>query len=255
MKPVYPRHVKHLLAEKSTLIFNKSRVGLGFIERFVHRSPELVTTKQGHKKLPLELWDLIFKFATSDFRGDECYLVLPKRLHVFNQDEVVIVCERVQPFDPVGDLWSFCHILDMACIRQTSKHDKGGKRTLTDRQARTGATIMVNIQRPRKPPSIQILFSRITIPDVIARVQGGECDVCSGYRYICSSCEKGVPGTHWVCNTYEECGAIHPCPRCIGYYTLFNDDSVYSGYKNSEAMGDKGYVNWTMGRMRRLGYS
>lgn len=70
------------------------------------------------------------------------------------------------------------------------------------------------------------VFSYLTVPDVIARVEGGRCCLCEGKRFI-SPCQTG--GTAREFGITMMCGRL-VCPLCIGVDVAY----MHEGYAEGE---------------------
>ena len=57
------------------------------------------------------------------------------------------------------------------------------------------------------------LFTAVTVPDIVARLDDGECWVCDGSGNICPGCTGGVAQKF---DAFMGCGADLACPLCMG---------------------------------------
>jgi len=53
----------------------------------------------------------------------------------------------------------------------------------------------------------------VTVPDVIANIDDGDCCVCNGTRHICPGCTGGVADKFEV---FMGCSVSLACPLCVG---------------------------------------
>lgn len=94
------------------------------------------------------------------------------------------------------------------------------------------------------------IFADLTVPDVIARVEGGQCSFCDGDRFISPCCMEGRASDFGL---ELMCGAI-VCPLCVGMdiasdHEEFLDEWDYHGPKAEKMMNM--YISK---RFRELGY-
>ncbi|KAL9579221.1 MAG: hypothetical protein Q9212_005232 [Teloschistes hypoglaucus] len=97
------------------------------------------------------------------------------------------------------------------------------------------------------------LFSRVSVPDVIAFLLGGECWLCEKERGICPGC------TGWFAQKFDafmDCGVSLACPLCMGLEFMAIDEEYQEKYyrteppSEEEAARDKRFRN----RLIELGY-
>ncbi|KAL6309185.1 hypothetical protein BKA93DRAFT_424443 [Sparassis latifolia] len=77
------------------------------------------------------------------------------------------------------------------------------------------------------PPNLTpCLFTDITIPDYISRIQRGKCWVCGGGRTICPGCTE-VPDKF---DAFMGCGVALACPLCMGLDFCWEDKTFWQTY-------------------------
>ena len=100
------------------------------------------------------------------------------------------------------------------------------------------------------PPS---LYAQVTVPDLIARLWDGSCEVCSGERYICPGCTGGIAQRY---DAFMSCGVDLACPLCMGIEFMLKDKEYLQKYVHHEAPSEEkeardGRID---DRLRELGY-
>lgn len=73
----------------------------------------------------------------------------------------------------------------------------------------------------------ECLFIDTTVPDVIARLEGGRCWVCEGERDICPGCTRGVANEF---DAFMGCGVDLACPLCMGLDFMQEDKAFLQKY-------------------------
>lgn len=71
------------------------------------------------------------------------------------------------------------------------------------------------------------LFTAITVPDVISRVENGDCWVCDGERHICPGCTGGRADKF---DAFMGCGVLLACPLCMGIEFMQEDKEFCEKY-------------------------
>ncbi|KAL9628107.1 MAG: hypothetical protein Q9204_006107 [Flavoplaca sp. TL-2023a] len=71
------------------------------------------------------------------------------------------------------------------------------------------------------------LFTAITVPDIIARLEDGRCWVCRGRRWICPGCTGGVAQKF---DAHMGCGVNLACPLCMGLDFMQEDKLFLQKY-------------------------
>lgn len=112
-----------------------------------------------------------------------------------------------------------------------------------------------------RPDESSFLYYEIDVPDVISRIEGGECELCDGSRFVCPcyACynqagngDKGEMEANFSLLCYP-CVEI-ACPVCMGIYFSQNhlfdlvekDPRERASYWEEQIFGS---------RLRELGYS
>lgn len=254
------------------LLLNKTRLGLSLIDRIVHSHPSFVTTRKNNTALPLELWDMIIKFALEKPHRDEYALVRPRasspeedrqRRNVSAQ---TLVCDEYEFEVACGEIsedWltSYCILL----YDPESDHDNVTYDEVPLPEP-TGNVFTVDLGTLNMQGrfSVEVLFLQVEVPDVIARLEKGRCSFCWKNRTLCPSYREGS----WASELFGVtigCGFTVPCPFCIGMeYTSDGldlcreerrlEDRGEDGEEIIEELWDEFYKELDE-RMKELGYT
>lgn len=207
--------VGDMLEHRPLLLLNETRHGLSLIDYLVHRHPSLVTSKQGGKALPLELWDMIIAAALEEPRKDKYALVRPRAALV----DGALICdaynlkripayERNEHYDEL--LEDYDGFLDSL---EAENPDECEDDEVTIRK---GATFAVDLKaiRNQERSCVEILFVYVGLPDIISLLEYGRCGFCGGDRSVVAG-----EGDRWEMDRY--CIRLSlvvsaPCPDCVG---------------------------------------
>ncbi|KAI4249447.1 MAG: hypothetical protein L6R42_008985 [Xanthoria sp. 1 TBL-2021] len=99
----------------------------------------------------------------------------------------------------------------------------------------------------------ECLFIDTTVPDVIARLEGGRCWVCEGERDICPGCTRGVANEF---DAFMGCGVDLACPLCMGLDFMQEDKAFLQKYYRDEppAKEEEARKARVSARLAELGY-
>jgi len=98
-----------------------------------------------------------------------------------------------------------------------------------------------------------VLYGKVTSPDMIARMEGGDCWFCGNTRDICPGCTGGV-AEEFYC--FMGCGVDLACPNCMGVEFALRDKEYLEKYYDKEPPESKllaRRARWDA-RLKELGY-
>ncbi|KAL8979663.1 MAG: hypothetical protein Q9177_006081 [Variospora cf. flavescens] len=100
------------------------------------------------------------------------------------------------------------------------------------------------------------LFTAITVPDVISRLQDGRCWLCHGKRGFCPGCTMGRAQKFDARLVTLWCGVPLTCPLCMGLDFMFQDKPFLEKYCRDEPPPDEKAARDARlrARWRELGY-
>ncbi|KAF4456777.1 hypothetical protein FALBO_15341 [Fusarium albosuccineum] len=177
-EPVVAESIPTLLQGKPVLLLDKTCLGPNFVDCLVNQSPTLVTSKLGHQTLPLELWRMILDFATSEPTKHQYSLVRPHYLEHDACGETTLVCTEVIQQAAFGDIRSATDIgayLQFLVRPHLDTWNGVPNPFASPQQSEEGRP--VKISAASLESRVKLLFTRLTILDIIARVEGGRCNV------------------------------------------------------------------------------
>ncbi|KAM0426537.1 hypothetical protein ACHAPT_008229 [Fusarium lateritium] len=176
---------------RPVLMLDWVSMGIAYVDFLVRRSPQRITSKQGHKHLPLELWFMILTFAQpapqEHFRGADrrgnCDLVIPHSLGVNANGEQTLFCllpsrSRFGQLESWHPAMLYGHYLERPHLVQIS----GVRNPFGDPATRQN--VLVEIPVKCLMSKIKILFDELTVQDVIWCAESGNCQLCKGSRRL-----------------------------------------------------------------------
>ncbi|KAJ3460716.1 hypothetical protein MRS44_011583 [Fusarium solani] len=209
MKPADPTKLNQLLQRKSILMLDAIGLTVNFIDTIVRQSPGLITTKKGKKTLPLELWLEILEW-TREWSWH--LLVQPQGLEDGSTN--TLICAKIPEWNPCGrlqdnsDLEVYEYYLNQPGDGPNDDRPFTLPQTL-DKDSTWKIPVTALGQED------MILCGDLRVPDVIARVENGECGICLGYArkdlWLTDDRNEGKEGyltdeeyDAWVQNRFRE---------------------------------------------------
>lgn len=98
------------------------------------------------------------------------------------------------------------------------------------------------------------LFCDVTSPDIVARLEGGECWFCGGSREICAGCTHGRAQEF---DLFMSCGTDMACPNCMGVDVAHRDKEFQHAcidYENVTIDEIRARTRELNARLAELGY-
>ena len=99
------------------------------------------------------------------------------------------------------------------------------------------------------------LYSNVMVPDVISRVCGGTCSMCSSRRALCPGCTGGRSDSFGV---FSSCGVELACPVCLGIYLSLDHKWYLESYffgNGPSHLGERAMEQKIIDRLTELGYA
>ncbi|KAK7427757.1 hypothetical protein QQZ08_005695 [Neonectria magnoliae] len=251
MRPVSLCSLDHRVEKKSILMLNITRLYLNYVESVV---PANISSKQGNKRLPLEIWHIIFEMAALNDKSHSYTLVQPQSLKQSKAGFTTLLCAEIPEWNTCGNLedphlvWYYEHYL----TNPYSCPEGGG-----DRPFRLPDNESAVFRIPTAALDKKILFEKLAIPDVIAWTEQGVCDFCGGGRTFCAGCRDGKQiAEEWTSASHlGDCAIRMLCPLCMG--ADFAEDSISMQQellKDRPEMSEDEYDAWENRRFAELGY-
>ncbi|KAK7409162.1 hypothetical protein QQX98_008655 [Neonectria punicea] len=251
MRPLNRCSLDHRVEKKSILMLDLTRLYLNYVENVV---PANISSKQGNKRLPLEIWHIILEMAAQHDKSHIYTLVQPQSLEQSNGGPTTLLCAEIPEWNRCGDLedptvvWYYGYYL----TNPYGSPEGGG-----DRPFRLPDDESAVFRIPTAALDKKILFEKVTVPDVIAWAEQGVCDFCGGGRRFCCGCGGGRQiAEEWTLAEHVgDCAIRMLCPLCMGvafaeYSILMQQDLE----RDCEDMTEEEYDAWEVSRFAELGY-
>ncbi|KAF5592107.1 hypothetical protein FPCIR_5798 [Fusarium pseudocircinatum] len=242
MLPVESKDLELLVKHNSILILDIDCWGASYLRNVLAYGSANITTKQGNKTLPSELWLDILDWV--EYYVDE---------NTYKQASLRCIDVPSYKLDP-----------EMDDVDQ----DEEPFFTIT----KTVQGNAYSIPLSHLGFKGDFLFDNIEVPDMIARCENGDCSLCGGDRYLDSTRPTRREEALMFCNETEfhrQCychGVV--CPLCIGgeyadaYLEILKsrcrngdrDDDEEEEETEDEKSEKKRTRNWIRERYRELGY-
>ncbi|KAM6509753.1 hypothetical protein FALCPG4_017401 [Fusarium falciforme] len=104
MRPVTPSRLDSIVERKEVCLLNLTRFTIQFVTSLVNHSPGSIATKQGNKRLPLELWWDIIAWAETDPRHHTYCLAQAQFLEEYGAQRTLVCAEILE--------WDLCGLLE-----------------------------------------------------------------------------------------------------------------------------------------------
>ena len=219
--------------DKPLMLLNKSLLRIRYIGYAI--ATETISSKSG-LALPSEVWLKILGFVRSGTKPDFCYVraISTKESSLGK----VLSCEMTDLLDEPK-----CSSLDNSTeVRAFEQFLSSPDSSTSDSfptlkvngtsDATTTFSIILNCSVENSEVFPACLFSEVTVPDVIAHLEGGRCSVCFRHRGICPGCTGGVAQRF---DAFMGCGVELACPLCMGLDFMLDDKAFLREYYWEEA--------------------
>ena len=189
------------------LLLNRSLLASRHLSRVLTRGDAAV----GRGTLPAELWDRILALV----REEDDFVLVEPTLQSETDEVKVVSCREVEFDGDIGGLEDAEMVaqcenrLDPTNVNSKQERDESRKDELPE-LVTLEATYEVELRADDDGPPC--LFTSVTVPDVIARLEDGYCGACGGSRFICPGCGQ-LPDRFMV---FMGCGVELACPLCVG---------------------------------------
>lgn len=245
MRPLDPTEIEQdLLKRCSILLLNTTELAIRFVI-------QLVVANQFPVLLPAELWlDILDHYHKSSPPTYEA--VRPTALTVSSTGRV-LYCRTIKPSEHIYlSQLSFDsrHPEDLTSSNRSGTQDADAVYAIDFPRTATTTSVSSTSAALRVP---DCLFVGVTVPDVIARLDGGRCWFCNGWRDICAGC-AGVRALHF--NACMGRGADLACPRCMGLEFMRVDRAFLQKYYCDQATAEEEEARTARlsARLAELGY-
>ncbi|KAF5543906.1 hypothetical protein FMEXI_6840 [Fusarium mexicanum] len=280
MKPVETEDLESLVKLNSILIFDIDRWGASYLRNILSHGPSHITTKQGNKTLPTELWLEILDLTEITVNENTYKLVYGiESTHKSTNGsriEPTLICNVLDERKGCTelrdgyDVWLF-----EKCLRDPSFTDIRGRQDkepfpflrITKSARENAFSISVSHLRFQE----DFLFHNIKVPDIIARLEDGDCHLCGGDRSLdlCRSDNRenaslfyaGVLSHRW-CHHSTICGLCIGADYASDHLDIMfgkcegahSDDEEEEEDTEEEKMEKKSFRKRLKRRFQELGY-
>ena len=226
MKPIKFDQVTESFLENRLLIFKRGSPAWRFLGRLLSRENTTVASKGG-TTLPPELWNIIHEQTY-----EENFVLVKATIESDTDKKKVLACQEVELSSRLGHLEN-SRMID-ACEQLLNSandidHDQlreemmegveviGGDSDEYDwifgvpKIKKRQKTHRIVLRAGKKQNRRRCLYAELTVPDVIARIEGGKCGLCGGKRSLCVGCN----GAAFDLFMDARCGPVVVCPICV----------------------------------------
>ena len=205
------------------LLFDCNIISTRYMDRLLSHCTTAVTSKGGIA-LPPELWSIILRLC----RDDPSFVLVMSQSTSQTNDKTILSCQEVQLEERLGrlddneivgiyELFFVSYIYFDRYRDAADDYELYGEWPLPDieeRQAKYRIVIEAGVSTE------PYLFGYLEVPDIIACLEGGKCDLCGGERLLRPN-QKSPGFPHW-----KKSKINRACPLCIGP-RKWNEHGIY----------------------------
>ncbi|KAF5001514.1 hypothetical protein FGRMN_985 [Fusarium graminum] len=285
MKPVNKRHVKQLLRLGSILILDETLWSASYLNDLICRNPANVSTKLGNKTLPTELWFEILSWVKVRSRSHEytpIYAVGTGSVQdSAGREQLALICNEVKEWRACGQLMSGTvidvyekylnepsYIPTEREVEEVPYYYDWSTRSLSPNMIKDNAecpfvvTNNAEDNAMRIPIShlkfeIKFLFRSIEVQDMISFLEGGDCHLCDGSRWVDYYHRSNKEELETYCGTvacHTRCQHDVFCPLCMGRHNADQSIELSCDRHGEPELTDEEFDEWADERLRELGY-
>lgn len=209
MRPLDSDTARHLIPSNDPiLLLNTSMIATFYMSQHIARGTTNITSKNGIS-LPTELWLQIFELVSATTADAFCFV----QATIISRPSAatVLLCNRVE----VDFGYDFGYIYDADMVVRVEEYMESPTRASHDDLSLitiSGPKSTFQVRIDNHPGQFACLYWGVSVPDVISRLEDGECSACQGRRSICPGC-GGTGGSFGV---FMGCGVDLACPLCMG---------------------------------------
>lgn len=230
MKPMKTQDLDSLVKLKSILVFSVDCWSASYLRNVLTHGSTHITTKQGNKTLPTELWIDILDLAELYVYKNTYKLVygIDISLKSTNGDrtEPTLICNALEEWKECGELTNgdLVNVYEKCLTDPAYEIDPEKNRVEEDMEPffRITETARENAYSiPVSHPCFQgyFLFHNIEVPDIIARLENGNCSLCLGDQSLDIYLYNTRENASLFCGavlSQDNCGHDAICPLCLG---------------------------------------
>ncbi|RSL76627.1 hypothetical protein CEP51_009798 [Fusarium floridanum] len=220
MRPVTPSKLDDIVGRKEICILSATWFTIQFVSSLVNHSPGNIATKQGNKRLPLELWREIIAWAEMDLKSGNYCLVQVQSL-VEHGAKRVLSCAKITEWNRCGLLKTEDAADEYRKYLRCPGEGDDPKRPFVLPDTKN-LDSLIKIEESLLGPENEILFTELEVYDVLSWIEDGDCSFCECARWMDMYGEDGgyrfsgytlpYPTDRWERYLDPTMG----CPLCIG---------------------------------------
>ncbi|OTB09770.1 hypothetical protein K445DRAFT_323663 [Daldinia sp. EC12] len=261
MRPVKITHFSQgRLTKDSLLLLKTGIIGIRYVAQLLARNGvDNGIQSKGGIKLPNEIWAMIMDFARKGAK--DRFRLVKADCVASSPDTMLLRCYRHE-FDCPDDLLLAGNLGYSSVVREFERY-------LACANPSTAKELTIKIPELRKlsgpentfdvvlsttvKTKYPCLYGFVDVPDFIARMEGGDCWVCEGEKFICPGCTGGKSDDF---DAFMGCGVDLACPLCMGlefamYHKMYLETYYSDGPPEDEAQEQ---LKELEERLEELGY-
>ncbi|SCV45759.1 uncharacterized protein FFB14_08843 [Fusarium fujikuroi] len=230
MKPVESKDLESLMQLNSILIFSIDCWGASYLRNILSHGPKHITTKQGNKTLPTELWLEILgltEICISEITYKLVYgIEITHKSTNGSRIEPILICNVLEERKECGKLRGGDHVEAYKKCPKDPSYEINPEKDRVEEDMEPFFRITKTVQEnaywiPVSHLRLQgdFLFQNIEVPDIIARLEDGYCRLCMGDRSLDIYMSDTREEASFFCGavvSHENCGHDAICPLCLG---------------------------------------
>ncbi|KAF5251274.1 hypothetical protein FANTH_3566 [Fusarium anthophilum] len=230
MFPVQSQDLEGLVKLNSILILDVDWWGASYLRNIVAHGSAHITTKQGNKILPPELWLDIIDRVESYVDGNTYKPVYGVKLTPGSMDasgtESALVCNVLEEWTKCGDLTGGNRVNAYEKCLHDPFYKLDPEKDETDENEKYYFIITKTVEKNSYSIPVShlrlkgdFLFRNIEVPDIIARLEDGDCHLCWGQRSLDINRADNCEDASFFCGgvlCHRWCYHETICGLCIG---------------------------------------
>ncbi|KAI1440899.1 hypothetical protein F5Y02DRAFT_322575 [Annulohypoxylon stygium] len=216
-------------------LLNDAKVDPHYFEQLLNRKGTVIRSKAG-SSLPNELWAAILEFA---YTGEDSFRLAMIETVSASPEALVLRCFKYDFVDSEEEVQSlagrlpnrdwvlaFEDYLTRAKPEKKLVEFKGFHEYLLSRDPDPKNNYEVVLDTTTKN---QCIYTCLTVPDVIAKIDDDWCCFCNRRRFICPGCTGGQIQKYG--DLFMGCGVDLACPLCMGLdFSEYHKDVLEKHY-------------------------
>ncbi|KAI8712723.1 hypothetical protein NCS52_01371100 [Fusarium sp. LHS14.1] len=227
MKQVTISQLDTIVKRNEVCLLDMTHLTIQFVKRLVNHSPGNIATKQGNKRLPLEMWWEILAWAEMTDPNHHTYRLVQALSLEEHGTQRILACAKIPKWNPCGLLETeeACNKY-RACLKRPGKGQNPNRPfVLPDTNNQDS---LIKIKDSLTGRDSKILFRALSVSDVISRAEKGECFLCASDRWCFLPRDYEDDGFFGFALPRGITGSAIPCPLCIDVHIPESMDELES---------------------------